>query len=62
VLELQLLLLACQAKLRHNQLALTQQGRSLVPELTQYSRPQQQQQRRRRRPDVLQQVQLPAAH
>jgi hypothetical protein len=50
VLELQLLLLACQAKLRHQQLAVTQQGRALVHEMTQNSWRQQQQ------------VGLPAAH
>jgi hypothetical protein len=57
VLELQLLLLACQAKLRHQQLAATQQGCSLVHEMTQTSCRQQHQQ-----PGVLQQLQLPAAH
>jgi hypothetical protein len=48
VLELQLLLLACLAKLRHQQLAVTQQGCSLVHDMSQKS--------------WRQQLKLPAAH
>jgi hypothetical protein len=67
VLELQLLLLACQAKLRHQQLAATQQGLSCVHGLSKDSWWQQEQQeqaieqqQQQRRPRRL--LKLPAYH
>jgi hypothetical protein len=55
VLELQLLLLACKAKLRHQQLAVTQQEHSMVCNMTQNRCRQQQ-------PGAVQQLKPPAAH
>jgi hypothetical protein len=62
VLELQLLLLACQAKVCHQQLAVTQQGLSAVHALSKDSWQQQQQQGQALGQQQRRRLKLPAAH